>query len=146
MYQLALVSPSMNKIFVLPRLYSIACNKLTLVLIAYLLSNSVSICLAEDDRFIERTTVKSVLVILEDAEFAITERNFRINSRLHVGKAIREGGGKDSFADSEVILFCNLEYVTLMLELAPELIKYCPQRLVIYDTGRKRVITASLIP
>ena len=145
LYQLAHVSPSMNEMFYSPRKYVLTCNKLTLVFIACFLSVLASNGLAEDDGFIETRSVKKMAEILEDAEFAITERNFRINSRLHVGKAIREGG-ESNFSDFEVILFCNLSYVKLMLELAPDFIKYCPQRLAIYDTGKTRVITAPLIP
>ena len=33
-----------------------------------------------------------------------------------------------------------------MLDLAPEFISYCPQRLAIRDTGQQRIITASLLP
>ena len=36
--------------------------------------------------FAERVTDKDVAQIFDDAEFAITERNFRINNRLHIGR------------------------------------------------------------
>lgn len=91
------------------------------------------------------TSAKTAVQILEDAEFAITERNFRINNTLHIGKAIRERG-QGGFPDYEVILFCNLSHAMKMLELAPDYITYCPQRLIIRDTGEHRVITAVLLP
>lgn len=102
-------------------------------------------CADEKTQFTERTTDKAVTEILDDVEFAITERNFRINNRLHIGKAISERGQVD-FPDYEVILFCNLSYARKMLELAPDFISYCPQRITIRDTGQHRIITASLLP
>lgn len=102
-------------------------------------------CTDGNGQFAERTTDKAVAQILDDAEFAISERNFRINNRLHIGKAIRERG-QGGFPDYEVILFCNLSYAKKMLELAPDFISYCPQRIAIRDTGQHRIITASLLP
>ena len=43
-------------------------------------------------------------------------------------------------------MFCNLSYAQKMLELAPDYISYCPQRIAIRDDGQVRVITASLLP
>ncbi len=102
-------------------------------------------CSDRDVNFAERVTDKDVTQIFDDAEFAITERNFRINNRLHIGKAIRKRG-QGGFPDYEVILFCNLSYAKRMLDLAPDFISYCPQRLAIRDTGQQRIITASLLP
>ena len=95
--------------------------------------------------YVEMKSEKPVRHILEDAEFAITERNFRINVRLHIGKAIRERGAT-GFPDNEVILFCNLGYAKRMLELAPDFVRYCPQRISVYDKGDERIIYASLYP
>jgi len=102
-------------------------------------------CSPPADEFTVMTTDKQLIQILDDAEFAVTERNFRINNRLHIGKAIRERGSA-GFPDYEVILFCNLEYAKQMLELDPDLIRHCPQRLAVRDTGHERIITASLLP
>jgi len=97
------------------------------------------------EQFVERTSIKNISQIIEDAEFAITERNFRIVDRLHIGKAIRTSNEID-FPDYEVILFCSLTYTRKMLELAPNFITYCPLRIAIRDEGKQRVITAALIP
>lgn len=117
-------------------------SRVSICVVALLLAGA---CDRNSREFIVVTSDKPVLHILEDAEFAITERNFRINNRLHIGKAIRERGST-GFPDHEVILFCNLGYAKRMLELSPEFIRYCPQRLSVYDAGDKRVITASLYP
>ncbi len=118
--------------------------QLSPVLICVLLLG-LSACSEQTARFAERASDKQIDQILDDVEFAITERNFRINNRLHIGKAIRKRGNS-GFPDYEVILFCNLSYAEKMLELAPEFINYCPQHLAIRDTGRQRIITASLLP
>jgi uncharacterized protein (DUF302 family) len=102
-------------------------------------------CSKNKNEFAESSSDKNIIQILDDAEFAITERNFRINNRLHIGKAIRERG-ESGFPDYEVILFCNLSHAKRMLELAPDYIGYCPQRLIIRDIGERRIITAALLP
>jgi uncharacterized protein (DUF302 family) len=122
---------------VLPRFFHI-------ILVCSIFAN-LTACEIEKDGFVEMTSSKNSEQILEDAEFAITEQNFRINNRLHIGKAIRERGDS-SFPDYEVILFCNLGYAKKMLELAPDYISYCPQRLIIRDAGQHRIITAALLP
>ncbi len=102
-------------------------------------------CSENENYFSEKTSNKNLSQIIDDIEFAITERNFRINNRLHIGKAINERG-QGGFPDYEVILFCNLSYAKRMLELAPDYISYCPHRIAIRDTGEQRIITASLLP
>ncbi len=102
-------------------------------------------CTSPQNQFAKVESSKSMQLILDDIEFAITERNFRINNRLHIGKAISERVAS-GFPDYEVILFCNLSYAQKMLELAPDYISFCPQRIAIRDEGQLRVITASLLP
>ena len=114
----------------------------SLLLVLVILLNA---CSTEKTDFSRIESDKPLAQILDDLEFAITERNFRINNRLHIGKAISERVSS-GFPDYEVILFCNLSHAQKMLELAPEFISYCPHRLAIRDTGNTRIITASLLP
>jgi len=93
----------------------------------------------------QATSSKLLIDILDDAEFAITERNMRITGRLNIGKTIRERS-KNNFPDYEVIMFCNLSYAKQMLELEPEFINSCPLKITIRDTGKDYVITAPLLP
>ena len=93
----------------------------------------------------ERTTRKTVTEVLEDVEFAISERNFRLTSQLHVGRGIRERDNID-FPDYEVILFCNLELARQMLELDPGYINYCPGRITVRRGGDTTHIAAPLLP
>lgn len=93
----------------------------------------------------ERATQKAFAQVVEDAEFAIVERNFRITGSLHIGKGIRERDG-DDFPDHEVILFCNLGYAREMLELDPGFINFCPGRIAIRATAAGVVVSAPLLP
>lgn len=93
----------------------------------------------------ERTTPKPVPEVVEDVEFAITERNFRVTSQLHIGHGIRERD-KIDFPDYEVILFCNLGLARQMLELDPEFINYCPGRITVRRGGDTTYIATPLLP
>ncbi len=86
---------------------------------------------------------KSLNVILEDIEFAITERNLRVVDRLHLGQAVRERGNRD-FPDNEIILYCSISFAEKMLELAPELINACPGRITVRGVDKGYIISAPL--
>jgi uncharacterized protein (DUF302 family) len=93
----------------------------------------------------QREARKPLADVLDDIEFAVTERNFRITGTLHVGRGIRERH-ETNFPDYEVILFCNLEYAKQMLELNPSLINLCPGRITVRDSGNSVIIAAPLLP
>ncbi len=93
----------------------------------------------------ERTTQKTVAEVVEDVEFAISERNFRVTSQMHVGRGIRERD-KIGFPDYEVILFCNLGLARQMLEMDPAYINYCPGRVTVRRGGDKTYIAVTLLP
>ncbi len=134
----------MNSWFSPPGLYTLLHEARSFFMFAGLVF-FLSGCEQDKRDYLQVKSDKPVRHILEDAEFAITERNFRINVRLHIGKAIRERGST-GFPDNEVILFCNLSYAKRMLELAPEYVRFCPQRISVYDKGEERIIFASLYP
>ncbi len=90
-------------------------------------------------------TGKSMKQVMSDAEFAITDRNFRVVNKLHVGKAIRESG-HPHFPDFNIILFCNVNYARKMLQLDPDMINFCPGRIAMRQQNNKVVITAPLFP
>ncbi len=90
-------------------------------------------------------TDKPIEEVLDDAIFAITERNFRLTSHLHIGKSIRDRKNPE-FPDYEVLLYCNLSYAKKMLELDPNLITSCPGRITVRQKGDRVNITAPLWP
>ncbi|MFQ5660823.1 MAG: DUF302 domain-containing protein [Gammaproteobacteria bacterium] len=83
--------------------------------------------------------------VVDDAEFAITERNFRVIGRLHIGKGIRERGNP-GYPDYEVIMFCSLTYAEQMFDLDPGMVNFCPMKVTIRDTGKEVVIATPLLP
>ena len=93
----------------------------------------------------ERATPKALADVLDDLEFAITERNFRITGRLSIGKAIRERD-EGNFPDYEVILFCNLGLAREMLELEPEYVVFCPGKVAVRATATGLMISTPLLP
>ena len=90
-------------------------------------------------------TDKAFEEVLDDTIFAITERNFRITSHLHIGKAIRDRNNPD-FPEYEVLLYCNLVYAKKMLDLDPDMINSCPGRITIRQSDDRIIITAPLWP
>ena len=108
-------------------------------------------CTAEVDEninhnyYYQMETDKPFEEVLDDAIFAITERNFRLTSHLHIGKSIRDRKNPD-FPDYEVLLYCNLSHAKKMLELDPNMISSCPGRITVRQNGDRVNITAPLWP
>lgn len=90
-------------------------------------------------------TNKPFAEVLDDAVFAITERNFRLVGHLHIGKAIRDRGTAD-FMDYEVLLYCNLSSLEEILVLDARMINFCPGRINIRQSGDQVFLSASLWP
>jgi len=95
--------------------------------------------------YYQMETDKPFEEVLDDTIFAITERNFRLTSHLHIGKSIRDRKNPD-FPDYEVLLYCNLSYAKKMLELDPNMISSCPGRITVRQNGNRVNITAPLWP
>ena len=79
-------------------------------------------------------TTKPFADVLQELEFAITERNFRITGRNRIGEEIRKRG-YPTFPNVEVIHFCNLEYAREFLTLAPRFVAQIPYRITVHEEG-----------
>ena len=99
----------------------------------------------EPEQFFERTAEKSFIDVIHDAEFAITENNFRITNRLHIGAAIQKRGN-EGFPKNEVILFCNLTTAEEMLKIEKRYIHYCPYKITISEYGTEIIVGTRLLP
>lgn len=97
------------------------------------------------EQIYEKRTQKPFQDVIQDSEFAITEQNFRITNRLHIGKAIKERGST-GFPQNEVILFCNLEIAKDMLKIEPRYINYCPYKLTISEFDGGITVGTRLLP
>ncbi len=104
-----------------------------------------SACNSTASDLYELQTAKSYEDVLQDVEFIITEQNFRITTRMHIGDAIKERGKKD-FPRNEVILFCNLSLAEDMLRLDPSYINYCPYKIAVAETGASVTVSTRLLP
>ena len=102
-------------------------------------------CADEPDNIYAVTTDKPLQEVVDDTEFAITERNLRITGELHIGEAIRERG-RTEFPDNEIIMYCSLAFAEKMLELSPDYINYCPGRITIRQKNEYIIIAAPLWP
>lgn len=96
-------------------------------------------------RFYEQATDKSLGEILEDIEFALTERNLRVLNKLHIGAGIQTRGYED-YPDYEIILYCNLDFARKMLDYMPELINSCPGKITVREKNAGYLISATLWP
>ncbi len=105
----------------------------------------VGACAAPADNIYEQKTQKAFADVIQDAEFMITEKNFRITNRLHIGQAIQERGS-DTFPDHEVILFCNLSIAESMLVIEPRYINYCPYKLAVVAVNDGLIVSTRLMP
>ena len=83
--------------------------------------------------------------IIQDAEFAISENNFRIVNRINIGDSIQKRNG-DTFPRNEIILFCNLTIAEEMLKLDPDYINYCPYKITITEDEEIVFIGTRLLP
>jgi uncharacterized protein (DUF302 family) len=102
-------------------------------------------CSNESNQIYEKSTKKSFLEVIQDSEFAITENNFRITNRLHIGDAIQKRGNT-TFPQNEVILFCNLTIAEEMLKIEPRYINYCPYKITITELGNEILVGTRLLP
>jgi uncharacterized protein (DUF302 family) len=97
------------------------------------------------EHVLRRTTDKPFADVVQELEFAITERNFRITGRNTIGSALRERG-YEGFPDVEVIHFCNLEYAREVLLLDPGYVALMPCRVTVHEANGKRVVSLVLLP
>ena len=102
-------------------------------------------CAKDTDQIHQKITSKLFDDIIQDAEFVITENNFRITNRLHIGDAIQKRGNTN-FPQNEVILFCNLTIAEEMLLIEPRYINYCPYKITVTQNGEATIIATRLLP
>jgi uncharacterized protein (DUF302 family) len=91
------------------------------------------------------TTDKPFADVIQELEFAITERNFRITGRNTIGKGLRDRGYTD-FPEVEVIHFCSLETAREVLLLDPGYVALMPCRVTVHVVDQKTVVSLILLP
>lgn len=99
----------------------------------------------DDALVLKASTRKSFQNVIDDLEFAITERNFRITGRNTIGAGIRARGYAD-FPDVEILHFCSLELTREILSADPAFVLHMPCRIAVQVEGKRTVIRAALLP
>jgi uncharacterized protein (DUF302 family) len=97
------------------------------------------------DLLVRHTTDKPFADVVDELEFAISERNFRITGANEVGSALRDRGF-EGFPDMQVIHFCSLEYAHEVLAIDPDYIAMMPCRITVHVREGKTIITLIMLP
>ncbi len=95
-----------------------------------------------ENRLYERESPYSFEDTILNLDIAISEYNYRIIHRSHIGQAVRDRGDKD-FPLSTITSFCNITYAKEMMEINPLLINDMPCNISVRQTGDDRVIVGT---
>ena len=79
---------------------------------------------------------------LLNLDLAISEHNYRIIQRSHIGQAIRDRGDKD-FPLSTLTNFCNITYAKQMIEINSDLINEMPCTIAVRQEVNKGIIVST---
>lgn len=102
-------------------------------------------CNTSEDHIARFSTEKPFQDVIEELEFAITERNFRITGRNTIGKGIRKRG-YPKFPNVEIIHFCSLEHAREVLTLDPGFVAEMPCRITVHEERDQVIISLILLP
>jgi uncharacterized protein (DUF302 family) len=96
----------------------------------------------QESRIYERISPYSFEDTILNLDIAISEFNYRIIHRSHIGQAIRDRGDKD-FPLSTITSFCNITYAKEMLLINPDLINEMPCNVAVRETADDKVIVST---
>ncbi len=95
-----------------------------------------------ENRLYERYSPYSFEDTILNLDIAISEYNYRIIHRSHIGQAVRDRGDKE-FPLSTITSFCNITYAKEMMEINPLLINDMPCNVSVRETGDGKVIVGT---
>ena len=90
-------------------------------------------------------TEKDFSDVIQELDFAITERNFRITGRNTVGKGLRDRG-YENYPEIEVIHFCSLDVAKEVLDIDPGYVAQMPCRVTIHEQEGSVIVSLILLP
>jgi uncharacterized protein (DUF302 family) len=93
-------------------------------------------------RVYERLSPYDFEETLLNLDVAISEYNYRIIHRSHIGQAVRDRGDTH-YPLSTITSFCNITYAKEMLEINPELINDMPCIAAVRETNDDTVIVST---
>jgi uncharacterized protein (DUF302 family) len=95
-----------------------------------------------ENRLYEQYSPYSFEDTILNLDIAISEYNYRIIHRSHIGQAVRDRGDKE-FPLSTITSFCNITYAKEMMEINPLLINDMPCNISVRETGEGKVIVGT---
>jgi uncharacterized protein (DUF302 family) len=93
-------------------------------------------------RVYERLSPYDFEETLLNLDVAISEYNYRIIHRSHIGQAVRDRGDTH-YPLSTITSFCNITYAKEMLEINPDLINDMPCIAAVRETNDDTVIVST---
>ncbi|HEC74461.1 MAG TPA: DUF302 domain-containing protein [Methylophaga aminisulfidivorans] len=99
-------------------------------------------CQQEQQRIYEKVSPYSYEDTLLNLDIAISEFNYRIIHRSHIGQAIRDRGDAD-FPLSTITNFCNITYAKEMMQINPQLINDMPCNISVQEGEQGQIIIST---
>ncbi|WP_273150891.1 DUF302 domain-containing protein [Methylophaga thiooxydans] len=96
----------------------------------------------QEDRIYERASPYSFQDTILNLDIAISEYNYRIIHRSHIGQAVKDRGDND-FPLSTITSFCNITYAKEMMLINPVLINDMPCNIAVRQTSDQKVIVST---
>lgn len=97
-----------------------------------------------ESRLYEKESPYSFEDTLLNLDIAISEQNYRIIHRSHIGQAIRDRGDAD-FPLATITNFCNITYAKELMEINPQLINEMPCNISVRQSKSGQVIVSTLL-
>jgi uncharacterized protein (DUF302 family) len=116
-----------------------------LLFLSFVIAFFISACQSDtQSRIYERESPYSFEDTLLNLDIAISEYNYRIIHRSHIGQAVRDRGDKD-FPLSTITSFCNITYAKEMIQINPVLINDMPCNIGVREDAGKVIIGTKLM-
>lgn len=97
-----------------------------------------------ENRIYEKESPYSFEDTLLNLDIAISEYNYRIIHRSHIGQAVRDRGDKN-FPLSTITSFCNITYAKEMMQINPALINDMPCNIGVRQDADKVIVGTKLM-
>jgi uncharacterized protein (DUF302 family) len=131
------------QVYTKPMLYRFITLFSSLILIVGLLLSTA--CQPQsENRIYERESPYSFEDTILNLDIAISEYNYRIIHRSHIGQAVRDRGDS-SFPLSTITSFCNITYAKEMIEINPLLIYDMPCNIAVWETQDGKVMIGTTL-
>lgn len=83
--------------------------------------------------------------VLDDLEFAISQKNYRITGRNQIGKAITDSENI-AYPKSTIIHFCSIQAAREIYDRNPDFLLYMPCRITLREDHGSTIVEARLVP